>query len=101
MAEGADPKRTRARTRFAEARLAAGWSQRQLALRIGGDAAATLRQIQRVEHGGTRSPSIRLLTNCALAMGCSLEELCEPEWLQWSGATRAPRGRQTVRLTRR
>lgn len=41
---------------------------------------ATLR---RLERGVVKNPSLRHLTNCALVLGCPLEELIEDEWRQW------------------
>ena len=37
----------------------------------------------RLEHGQIEDPPIRLLNNCALALGLQLEELIEDEWREW------------------
>ena len=37
----------------------------------------------RLEHGRLSDPPIRLLANCALALGVELEDLIEDEWRQW------------------
>ena len=41
---------------------------------------ATLR---RLERGAITNPPLRYLANCALVLGCPLEELIEEEWRQW------------------
>lgn len=37
----------------------------------------------RLEHGRLTDPPIRLLANCALALGVEVEELIEDEWRAW------------------
>lgn len=43
-----------------------------------------LRTYQRLEAGGLSNPPIRYLMNCAVVHGVPLEEVCEPEWLEWT-----------------
>ncbi len=37
----------------------------------------------RLEHGQMPDPPLRLLANCALALGVELEDLIEDEWREW------------------
>lgn len=66
----------RVRSRLFERRLAAGLSQRQLAERAG----LSLRTFQRLERLEMDNPPLRYLTNCAVVLGCDLEDLIEPAW---------------------
>lgn len=43
-----------------------------------------LRTYQRLENGKLTNPPIRYLTNCALALGVPLEEVCELAWVEWT-----------------
>ena len=54
-------------------------SQQELA-EASGISIATLR---RLERGTIKNPPLRYLANCALVLGCPLEELIEEEWRQW------------------
>lgn len=36
-----------------------------------------------LEHGGHLNPPLRSLSNCAIVLGCMLEDLIEPEWRRW------------------
>ena len=54
-------------------------SQRQLAERAG----LSLRTFQRLERLEMDNPPIRYLTNIALVLNCSLEDLIEPAWRAW------------------
>jgi transcriptional regulator with XRE-family HTH domain len=69
----------RPRSRLFERRKAAGLSQRELAKRTG----ISLRTLQRMERLEVDNPPIRYLVNCAIALGCELEELIEPAWRKW------------------
>jgi transcriptional regulator with XRE-family HTH domain len=51
-------------------------SQRALAAETG----LSLRTLQRIERLEIDNPPIRYLTNCAIALGCGLEDLIEPSW---------------------
>jgi transcriptional regulator with XRE-family HTH domain len=68
------------KTRLRQIREALGLSQDGAA----GTAALSVRTYQRLETGGLASPPLRHLVNCALAFGVDLEEVCEPEWLEWT-----------------
>jgi transcriptional regulator with XRE-family HTH domain len=72
-------KQTRARTRLARRRLAAGVTQRQMWEALGVSRATYLR----LEHGRMDNPSLRLLQNCAIALGCALDDLIEDDWRRW------------------
>jgi len=37
----------------------------------------------RLEHGGYRNPPLRSLSNCAIVLGCQLEDLIEAKWREW------------------
>jgi transcriptional regulator with XRE-family HTH domain len=60
-------------------RLKRGVSQAELADAVG----VSLRTIERLEAGRIRDPGIRLINNCALALGVKLEQLIHPVWRQW------------------
>lgn len=67
------------RSRLFERRRAAGFSQRQLATKTG----LSLRTLQRIERLEIDNPPIRYLTNCAIVLGCRLEDLIESAWREW------------------
>lgn len=64
-------------------RISAGVSQQELADAVG----VSVRTIQRLETGATPFPSLRLLINCAIALRVNLQQVCQPEWLQWTAFT--------------
>jgi transcriptional regulator with XRE-family HTH domain len=72
-------EQTKVRTRLARMRLRRGMTQREVweATGIGRGSYLYL------EHGGHRSPPLRHLSNCAIILGCKLEDLIEPEWRRW------------------
>ncbi|MCU1529282.1 MAG: hypothetical protein JWP75_3045 [Frondihabitans sp.] len=37
-----------------------------------------------MEAGSPANPKIRLLSNCALVLGCDIEDLIEPVWRKWA-----------------
>lgn len=37
----------------------------------------------KLEHGDYDNPPVRYLTNCAIVLGCQLEELVQAEWRGW------------------
>ena len=53
------------------------------------------RTYRRLEAGEIDNPSIRHLTNLALALGVKLDRLLEPEWTEWTvfhgGSAKPPR----------
>lgn len=66
-------------TRLAAHRRRRGLSQADLAELTG----VSIRTIQRIESRRYDNPPLRYLANCAIVLGCSLEDLIEPEWLEW------------------
>lgn len=66
-------------TKLAAARLRRGVTQQELASATGISPAT----YWRLEHGRMTDPSVRLLVNCALALGVALEDLIEDEWREW------------------
>jgi transcriptional regulator with XRE-family HTH domain len=70
------PPQPPVRSRLLERRKAASLSQRQLAEQAG----LSLRTLQRIERLEIDNPPIRYLTNCAIVLGCALEDLIEPAW---------------------
>jgi transcriptional regulator with XRE-family HTH domain len=71
-------RRPTAKSRLYERRQA-GLSQRALAERAG----LSLRTLQRIERLEIDNPPVRYLTNCAIVLGCELEDLIEPAWREW------------------
>jgi len=76
----ADPERSKLRTKLARKRAECNLTQRELARLTG----IGLSQLQDLERGNRWNPGIRWLTNCALVLECSIEEICEDEWLSWT-----------------
>ena len=70
---------TRPRTRLAAIRVARGVTQRQMWEAVGVSRATYVR----LEHGGIDNPQLRVLQNCAIALGCGLDDLIEPSWREW------------------
>ncbi len=67
---------TKVRTRLARRRVAVGVTQRQMWQALGVSRATYLR----LEQGRMDDPSLRLLMNCAIALGCQLDDLIEDGW---------------------
>lgn len=65
-----------AETKLARARLASGFTQRDL-VEATGIARSTY---WRLERGRIPNPPLRYLTNCALVLGVPADELIEEEW---------------------
>jgi len=65
------PPRPTSKSRLHERRRAVGLSQRELARQAG----ISLRTFQRIERLEVDNPPIRYLTNCAIALGCDVEDL--------------------------
>jgi transcriptional regulator with XRE-family HTH domain len=76
---GRNEPRSSASSKLARARLRRGVSQHELADATG----IPLKTYWRLEHGKTDDPSLRLLVNCALALGVELDELIEDDWRTW------------------
>lgn len=70
---------TEIRTRLAAARVRRGVTQAELARAIG----IALPTYRRLERGRMDSPPLRYLTNAALALGVTLDDLIEDEWREW------------------
>lgn len=70
---------TRPRTKLARLRMEGGATQREMWEAVGVSRATYLR----LEHGKTINPPLRLLVNCAIALGCQLDELIEDPWREW------------------
>ena len=75
------PPHPASRSRLYERRRVSGLSQRELAKRTG----ISLRTLQRIERLEVDNPPIRYLTNCAIVLGCELEDVIEPAWREWKG----------------
>ncbi|MGA2469273.1 MAG: helix-turn-helix transcriptional regulator [Solirubrobacteraceae bacterium] len=73
------PVTATAQTKLAQARVRRGVTQEEMADATGISTAT----YWRLEHGRLSDPSIRLLANCALALGVEVEELIEDEWREW------------------
>lgn len=84
-----DAARAVSPTRLARARAARGVTQADLADAIG----ISIATYQRLEGGRMANPPIRYLANAAIALGCDLRDLCEPQWLTWTPLGRPPRPR--------
>lgn len=91
----ARPEISKSSTRLAQRRLAAGYTQKQMA-ELTGMSVMTYRRLERAE---LQNPPLRHLVNCMLVLRTRLPEirlvdLLEPEWLQWlplsHDATTAP-----------
>lgn len=72
-------------TRLAHARLSRGVTQDELAEAVGVSAPT----IRRLERNEVENPKLRHLVNCAIALGVSLDEVLEDEWLSWLPTARA------------
>jgi transcriptional regulator with XRE-family HTH domain len=44
---------------------------------------------RRIERGETDNPKLRHIVNCAIALGVDLDDVIEPEWLEWLPAVGA------------
>src|SRR4051812_2028736 len=75
----ADALRSVGATRLAAWRLRRGVMQRELADAVG----VGVSQLRELERGENNRPSLRVLVNCALALGVDVTDLLEPEWLEW------------------
>lgn len=74
------PSSAESDTPFSFQRINAGVSQEELAEAVG----VSVRTIQRLETGQVTYPSLRLLINCAIALRVNLQQICQPEWLEWT-----------------
>jgi transcriptional regulator with XRE-family HTH domain len=67
------------RTRLATWRERRGITQEELARATG----LSNSVYWRLENGRYNNPPLRYLMNCALALGCTLDDLVEDEWREW------------------
>ena len=74
------PSRAAYDTPLSYQRIRQGVTQEELATAVG----VSVRTIRRLEAGEMTQPSIRLLMNCAFALGERLQMICQPEWLEWT-----------------
>jgi transcriptional regulator with XRE-family HTH domain len=72
-------EQTEVRTALARKRIERGMTQEET-WRATGLARATYLKL---EQGRYPNPPIRYLANCAIVLGCELEELIELEWRSW------------------
>jgi transcriptional regulator with XRE-family HTH domain len=84
--------RAQSGSRLAALRTKRGLTQAQFAEAIG----LSIATYQRLEEGRMDNPPIRYLVNAAIALDVRLDDVCEPEWLRWSGFNR----RSTTRAER-
>ena len=76
----AEPGRPAGSSRLAQRRREAHLSQEALA-RLVGVGHST---IQRMERGEVANAKLVVLANCALVLGCEIEDLIEPVWRDWA-----------------
>jgi transcriptional regulator with XRE-family HTH domain len=70
------PGATTGSTRFARARLERGLTQSQVAEAAG----VSIATVRRLDSGSADNPSVRVLGNCAIALGVALEDIIEDAW---------------------
>lgn len=73
------PLKVEPKTELARQRVKKGLSREALA-RVAGTSTTKLGKI---ETGQDPNPPLRILNNCALALGLKVEKLIEPEWRTW------------------
>ena len=71
---------TKVQTRLAERRVKQGMTRQEMWQRTGISRTSYLR-LERKD--GYRNPPLRYLSNCAIVLGCELEDLVEPKWRTW------------------
>lgn len=69
-------RKSKAQTKLATARVAAGLTQKDMADLTGMSRSA----YWRLERGRIDNPPLRYLTNCAIVIGVGVQELIEDEW---------------------
>jgi transcriptional regulator with XRE-family HTH domain len=70
------------RSRLAAWREKRGVTQEELAAATG-ISTSTIRRLENPPSITVANPPLRYLQNCALALGCKLSDLIEPEWQEW------------------
>ena len=68
--------------RLAEWREKRGVTQQELSVATG-ISTSTIRRLENPAGVERANPPLRYLQNCALALGCKLADLIEPEWQEW------------------
>ena len=72
------PDLSKKKTKLARARVKAGISQGELAIRTG----ISRSTLQRLESGKTTNPTLQSLVKIAVVLGIGLEEIVEDRWLE-------------------
>ncbi|HZT17074.1 MAG TPA: helix-turn-helix transcriptional regulator [Gaiellaceae bacterium] len=70
------------RSRLAQWREKRKVTQEELAAATG-ISTSTIRRLENPPSLRVANPPLRYLQNCALALGCKLSDLIEPEWQEW------------------
>ena len=68
--------------RLAAWREKRGVTQQELSV-VTGISTSTIRRLENPAGVERANPPLRYLQNCALALGCKLNDLIEPEWQEW------------------
>jgi transcriptional regulator with XRE-family HTH domain len=68
--------------RLAEWREKRGVTQQELSVATG-ISTSTIRRLENPDGVERANPPLRYLQNCALALGCKLADVIEPEWQEW------------------
>lgn len=76
-------EQTDIRTPLAQLRVRRGMTQEEVWSATGISRATSRATYLKLEHGRYANPPIRYLANCALVLGCNLEDLIEPRWRTW------------------
>jgi transcriptional regulator with XRE-family HTH domain len=79
-------KRTKVRTKLAEARIERGLSQKEMSMMTG----IPMATYRRLERGQITSPPIGYLVNCSTILEWPWWELIEEEWVEWHPMRDAP-----------
>lgn len=82
LASWAVAKPVHRKTKLAEWREKRGVTQEELAIATG-ISTSTIRRLENPADLAKANPPLRYLQNCALALGCKLNQLVEPEWQEW------------------
>ena len=72
-------EQTKVETKLAAARVLRGMTQAEVAAATG----IPLSTYWKLERDEIKNPGIRDLANCAIVLGCKLEELIDDGWTDW------------------
>ena len=72
-------EQTKVETKLAQWRVKRGMTQEELANAVG----MPLSTYWNLERGRNRNPGLGWLSNCAIVLGCKLEDLIEDGWRGW------------------